>query len=408
MMERSATALLLVLAGIGGSSLLYFLCLPASVPFWLFLAILAAGVVPLWGYLYHSHMVQHGGKTFHIDLAIIIAGVFLITNRTYHLAMPDGGWDAWGIWNYHARFLADKKEWQNVFLSTQYDHPDYPLCLSGTIAWMTRLFGRGHTDLVSFGLHFWITGTIPLLIFCLLRRKNIWIAGLMLIFFATNDFYLNSGISQYADTLLAAFLLAAVVSARFAQTDRRMLALAAFFAGCMAWTKNEGLVLAILFMLLYANIFFRKNNLLPFLAGIAFPATVLFIFKVFYAPGNDMTHSLGNIIVKLKDPERYSLIWRFFLQNGKDYFLPVVWLLVAYIIACAWKRRMPDKGLLLILGCLIAYLFIYLLTPYDLQWHLQTSQDRLMHQLMPATVYILADGLADMICLRKAAPKAVA
>jgi hypothetical protein len=53
-------------------------------------------------------------------------------------ARPDGGWDAWAIWNLRAKFLAGGDgDWREA-LSERFDHGDYPLLVPATLArWQT-------------------------------------------------------------------------------------------------------------------------------------------------------------------------------------------------------------------------------------------------------------------------------
>ena len=49
--------------------------------------------------------------------------------------------------------------------------------------------------------------------------------------------------------------------------------------------------------------------------------------------------------------------------------------------------ELSMKPIGVIFTLFIAYFFIYVITPCDLKWHLETSFDRLLHQIMPALIY---------------------
>jgi hypothetical protein len=327
---------------------------------------------------------------------MLAAGVFLVTNRCYYLAVPWGGWDAWGIWNYHARFLMDDVQWRHVFLSTHFDHPDYPLFLPANIAWITRLFGKEHLMMVSFGLSFFFTLLIPTLVFTALYRKSLFVATGIMVLFATNDFYLEAGVSQYADTPLAAFLLAAIICIHASKDDKRMLLPAAFFAASMGWIKNEGIALGLIFFLFYGKAYLSRYGLKSFVAGVALPLLTLAVFKIGYAPGNDLLEKSQGVWEKLADAGRYRITWQYFSQNATMNFMPLIYLFGAYLAVCAWQRKWPDRAIWLLLTCHAAYFLTYVLTPYDPTWHLRTSQERLMHQLMPAMMAVIGERLCTL------------
>src|SRR5205823_14020915 len=71
--------------------------------------------------------------------ASVIAAAALATVLfvEHTLRYPDGGWDAWAIWNLRARFLARAGEGFYAAFSPEllfWAHPDYPLLLPGIVA----------------------------------------------------------------------------------------------------------------------------------------------------------------------------------------------------------------------------------------------------------------------------------
>lgn len=388
-MQNSGRHIVIMGAAIGCISMLYFLCLVCSMPFIVDVAFAGAACFYLCKYFKPSAAFQL--NTGRLPLAILLCGVAIIINKAYYIAPKYGLWDAWAIWNLHASYLADTAHWKQMFLNVHFGHPDYPLALPGILAFMRKLF-LGLLDIpVTYAFHFAITLLIPLLIYFETYTRSIFIAALALILFATNDFYLLQGTAQMADTLLGFFFLCALVSIEHGKQDRKMLILSAFFLGCCAWTKNEGLILALIFILFYINILFTKTNIKYFFGGIALPAITLAIFKLGYAPPNDMVQGQGKHTYNLLfEKERYKLVYHFFKTNIKESFRDVKYGVLIYTIICIFRRQWPDRRLVMIAACLLVYMMVYIISPNDLEWHLFTSQNRLMHQLMPATMYILA------------------
>lgn len=397
MMDQSSRGIMLAAAACGLISLLYFLSLVCRLPLAVSSIIIGSGLYLLYRYGRSQEQPLPGKGNGWPPYVILTAGVFLLTNRSYYLALKWGDWDAWGIWNYHARFLADGQRWTWLFQSLQYDHPDYPLGLSALLGLAGRLLGPESWPYAAFALHFLITLSVPVLIFLLLYRNSLWTAGALLLLFVTDDYYLFRGLSQYADTMLAAYFLMAIASISFASADRRLITLSALLAGCAAWTKNEGIVLCLLTCLFYAKTYFSRPNRWYALAGFALPATTLALFKIFYAPANDLVqNSQGDLLRQITDPERYRLVWAYFIRNGADHFIWTGILILVYAIACIMMKRLPGRAMMLILTCLLAYLSTYILSPYDPDWHLHLSLDRLMHQLMPALVLVCGLRISEI------------
>ncbi|HXS36958.1 MAG TPA: hypothetical protein VN721_09670 [Flavipsychrobacter sp.] len=322
--------------------------------------------------------------------AIMVIGVFLITNRTYYFAEKHGGYDAYAIWNYHAEMLAHQYSWKKLFLYTHFGHPDYPYCLPAFLGFFFRLFHDHYTVLIPFAFSFLITLCTPLLIYTELFKKNIVIAALILILFATDDYFLKQGVSQYADTLLAFFFLCAIICMQHYKENKKLIVLCAAFLGCCMWTKNEGSILSVIFVLFHARTIFSKHNFKYFLAGIIVPLLIITFFKVAYAPANDLiSNQAASPYLKLFQAGRYKMIYDKLVVNLNTLF-PVVKIgLMVYIIFCIVERKLPNKEFVMLLVCMGAYFMIYVFTPYDVAWHLNTSQDRLMHHLMPAMMYVL-------------------
>ena len=392
---KKDSLLILALAGcLGGASMLYFLGLAIHLPFVLTVLLIVAFAIMVLRYARSN--TQNPPAVSWLSTGILAAGISLITWQNHRLSTRWGDWDAWAMWNFHARFLADGKHWTNLFQSLQYDHPDYPLGLPALLAFISRLSGGHGWMHIAFALHFLITLSIPVLIFLLLHRKRLVVAAATLIVFAFDDFYLLRGVSQYADTMLAAYFLMALVSLSYAGGDKRMIAAGIFFAGCAAWTKNEGIVLALLLVLFYARDFFSRQNLRYTAIGIVLPLITLAVFKVIYATSNDLfQHSDRSLLQQISDVHRYELIWSYFRKISGEYFTWTVIAMSLYVVASILGKRRPDRPMLLLLTCLAAFLATYIFTPYDPAWHLHTSLNRLLHQLMPSFVYLIGLRLCE-------------
>jgi hypothetical protein len=316
---------------------------------------------------------------------------------------PQGQWDAWAIWNLHARFLyrSDALFWRDGFTQLlNWSHPDYPLLLPAFIARTWKLLGR-ETNSVPMALGFFFSfGSAGLMAACLsvLRgaRQGL-LAGLALA--ATPALYIL-GASQYADVPFAFFVLATL--ACMTLCDHFDLAGFAVLAGAAAalsgWTKNEGLVWFCAF--LAARVIVRPaRHLLPLLAGAAPVLTVILVFKMEVAPPGDIFGAGGRagIIERFLDAGRYALISHSVLEQiwnfGPLLISPFV-ILAGFLFATGVHPEERDHialrtAALALLFTGVAYYFVYVLHPLPLPWLLTTTLNRLTVQLWPAIVFVV-------------------
>lgn len=396
-MQQGSRYILTIGAGIGCTGILYFLSLVLHLPFIVILPLIAAAIYMLVRWMNPKQLIQGASEkpTGKFPAIILAVCLFLLTNKTYYIATQYGQWDAWAIWNLHASYLTSPQYWKNLFLNTSFAHPDYPLVLPAVVAFLNRLLLQTQNVLVSYGFHFLITLLIPVIIYLETFRKSIFIAGLTVLLFATNEFYIEQGVSQMADTLLAFFLLCAMVCIAHHKEDKRMLLLSAAFLGLCMWTKNEGVIIAVIFAVYHFKDLFGAGRLRFALMGFALPFATWLLFKLAYAPANDVVAGQGQeTLQRLAQTERYKLIYDYFVKNIKLYFRDAKYGVAIYLLICTIRRRMPDKRLLMLLTILLTYMAIYVVSPRELEWHLFTSQLRLMHQLMPAIMYVLASRFA--------------
>jgi hypothetical protein len=378
------TGLALMLTGI-----VYNLCLLCHLPFIISVVLSIFTVLLFFNKKIALHLPTD--KIHWLSAIVLLAGVVIITNKIYYLTTKHGLWDAWGIWNMHAIYLKDPQHWRNLFLNTENAHADYPLGLPGMIAFFCRLFGEATPLLVPYAIHFFITLSILVLIYLENQSENILIAGAVLMLMSTDEFYLNVGISQLADTMLAFYFLCAFVCMYHYKDDSRYVAYTAALLACCMWTKNEGIILSAIFISFYAKTFFAKRHVKYFLLGISVPLIILVLQKVFYAPENDIVGGQnGDTYKYLFDSSRYKLIYESFNKNLNEFFPIIKYSFILYLLLCIVKRVWPHKQLLIIITCAVAFFMVYVISPNDLEWHLFTSQSRLMQQLAPAAIYVIS------------------
>ena len=225
--------------------------------------------------------------------------------------------------------------------------------------------------------------------------------------FATPS-YLDHASCQYADIPLAFFILSTIAliclhSAR-SSSERGLLVLAGFMAGCAGWTKNEGLlfILATCIVLLVPALWNRSimaKRFVPFLAGLVLPLAVIIFFKAAIAPPNDLIGSQRylDVIGRISDVNRYVTILKTFGVNfwvfGRWSVSPLL-PLFAFIGLRGIDRQMLRtygwvSGIAVLAIVLVGYYLVYLNTPFELYTHLYSSLDRLMLHLWPSCLLLL-------------------
>lgn len=322
------------------------------------------------------------------------------------VAEPNGGWDAWAIWNLRARFLFRAGEhWRDAFSGVLiWSHVGYPLLLPATNAHLWSYFGRDDVR-GPIAVAFILTlATIGLAVcsLCRLRtRTQGFLAGLVL---SATNLFVEHGASQYADIPLSFFYLATVVLffLHDSENESGYLALAGTMAGFAVWTKNEGVVFLLCLMTarLLVMLYWRqpgiRRTLVTFLLGAAPVLGMLVFFKTWLA-GPDIYQvglrgfqqlMFGSRYIAAAQGLRAQLLipggWAFRLRNS----------LILYLVLMGLKIDDPKIRRSVLTACaalsftLSGYFVIYLIGPYDIKWWLDSSLDRLLIQLWPSVVFI--------------------
>jgi len=345
-----------------------------------------------------------GGFIFALVAALYSAILRLI-------AYPHGdGWDAFAIWNLRARFLFRGGEhWRDGFTTLlPGSHPDYPLLLPAAIAHFWRLLGSD-SPMVPAVLGFLFTFCTVALLFSglstLRGRTAALLGGIALL---TTPFFVELGTSQYADVPLGFFFLATIVLLNLhddrddKSTNTGLLALAGLSAIFAAWTKNEGLLFLVVVVLARVWVIVKKerpyggiSQIVPLLGAIAPIFLVIFYFKHSVATGSDIFASSNAIPHKLMDPGRYGAVLKWygkgFLRFGNWFLIPgTVAMLVYYFVSEKETNRKSESGsgVAIFILTLVGYFAIYLITPYDIYWHLRFSLTRLFMQLWPSALFL--------------------
>lgn len=339
-----------------------------------------------------------------ISFVLCFAALFFLGSR-----IPHGLWDSWAIWNLKARFLFRAGEaWAEAFTNKiSFSHPDYPLFLPLTVVrgWLycskeNYCIQILFAVLSSFAVLCALFGEIRL-------QRNAFLAIIaVLTMFATPSF-LKTGISQYADVLISLLFLGSLIliNRYLADQDRSILKLLGLVTGLSAWVKNEGLLFfCVVTAILASESFLRqrrlqdvKEFLRDYVVGALPALIVLLVFKLGYAPANDLFEKGLNLAEKLTFSRIkfiFIVMWiKLFLFGEWDQmvfslFNPPV-LMIAYFLfnGVCNKNRAGTVCLLILLLMLVGYFAVFVISPHDIQWHLKTACNRLYLQLWPGFVF---------------------
>jgi len=412
--------------GIGAFSCAYFLWLTlfgSSGGFAMFATVSGGSLLAILSLRLFRRSEQTAPETSHVpkrnsSINRIVAALFcvavisaFVTWIVLLLREPNGQWDAMAIWNMHARFLFRGGQHWTDYLSSflLWSHPDYPLLLPGAVAGLWTFTGH-ETSLAPALLAMLFTlATLLLLVSSvsvLRSRTQGYLAGLVLL---SVFLFTSTGVSEYADTPLGYFLLAVLVLFSLHDTEvignPGLVLLAGLMAGFAAWTKNEGLLFVVSIVAARFAVTVPSKGLRTYLRqmicfsiGLAPILLILIYFKLRLAPPNELIASqdLQSMVQKVLDPARYLLVFKALisqLTGVRKWYTHPAYLLLVYPFFVGVRTGIRDgAGLVtsaVVLGLIsIGYLFVYVTTPHDLEWHLTFSLSRLLIQLWPGFVFL--------------------
>lgn len=345
---------------------------------------------------------------------------YLIYFRNYVTWNLFGGWDGRYFWDLKARFLSrNPLEWKALFdpIMANWTLPDYPLLLPGSVAWGWISIGReflAWPPLV--GLSFYLS----LLVHCIWYLKSMrssataFLGAAFLVCLPAFSFWSTT---HYADIPFSFFLTSSCLLIIFSlrtQSSRLFLA-SGLMAGLSCWTKNEGIPVVpglLLLLLFYAwnnknrNLAFR--NIAMFLLGIFPLLVVIGILKFGLGGGGvylDSTRSSAELLRQILDPMRYAYIAKaFYIYKTNSASWLYLWpLFTLAVFSFVFRMRIFPHGhyrwipLMAVLWVELAYFSVYVITPIDLAFHIQTSMTRLLLHTAPLALVFLFDifGIDD-------------
>ena len=304
------------------------------------------------------------------------------------LGTPVIEWDARSIWLFHAKRIFYESSILKIAEGYEYSNNGYPNLAPAFASALAILIGYWNEVFpkIAFTLIF-----LPpmILIHSFLKNVN-YLIFLTIVFFTIGKYLFNG----YADGLVAMYFgssalliyLLFFTKENFYRNRLYFYVITFCFFTTLTLIKNEGsaLLLVLLFTVFLINLYNGnlKNNLLK-LSFFSFSFLPIILWKIYcYTKGMNYYYTNDSIILnlapRLTDLNSYKEIIYFLILNEK-FLITLVFFLLSIFLS-------PNKSLFIFVSHItLIYIFIlfiiYLSTPFDLHWHLDSSASRVIKSL---------------------------
>ncbi len=342
------------------------------------------------------------GKPKDLFIFSSVCGLAALLTVFVILKSPYGtGLDVWAIWKLKARYLFESPSfWRSYFVpELGFSHQDYPLFYPLAIVWGWMAAGRENTFSCWMLAALFTVSTAGLLMAAAPRGLLRAFAGLALI---SVPVFIGMGGSQYADILMAYFALAgAVLICRAFEKDLGVyFSVSGIFLGLGALVKNEGIVILAAGFISIFLCRAKTRNLLLYITG-ALPGFLCALLLKHQARCPNEVFSVQNIRHFLSAPGEWlhrSVVIMTHISSEvfRESSWVYGWLLLLFYLLLFPGRAIAARNrfcVLLFFLCAAGYFGAYLITPLELNFHLNTSLDRLMVQLFPLALLTVFRGL---------------
>lgn len=342
-------------------------------------------------------------QTFLLALAALAFLFSVLAFFNTFNARPQGAFDAWSIWNRAARFIyRDPQNWTAALSPDLHwlNHADYPLFVPLNVAWGWNMAGA-ETQRVPMAQGFlFLIASLAAMFASAGLNRTVGQAALAALALMSSSMPAGVSAALIADAPVTFFILvsSALIYFHFSEGKPSVLALAGFMAGLAAWSKNEGLLYVVVSLPVLPLAAPRKapRTLLWYGAGLAVPLAVVLYFKSL-VPANDLLADGGDALSKLTDLSRCWIVAKAYFRQlfavGSEGPIGILPALIVYGLFLRADFSSASRTGALAVAAMIAlqtlgYVVIYVLTPHDLNWQLDTSLNRLIFHVYPAALFL--------------------
>ncbi|HEV7922577.1 MAG TPA: hypothetical protein VGR02_17475 [Thermoanaerobaculia bacterium] len=354
---------------------------------WSAIPLLVLALLAGWAAFHYSRGAAVEARLTPIDAVTLL---LIIGYGFYTTVASPWEWDFWAIWGLKGRVFYEARGVDWAFLQTPWNdftHPDYPNLVPFHYAFLA-LLGGGWDDR-WLGLSF-VAFALALLVIVRDRAARELpppLASLVALAIASQSVTRYVGM---AEGPLIAYGTAGLLYARCGG-----MAHAAILLGFAACTKNEGLTLlaAVAIALLAER---RGRDVLRLWPAAVIVAPWL-LLRAVHGLGTDLASGspLQRAAAHLQET---AILFGYLADYFPDRWL---WLGILAGIATTWivgRTTKTERFLVVAVAAQFAFFVIaYFVTPRDLQWHIETSWERLVRQLEAPALFAALLGLARYI-----------
>jgi len=305
------------------------------------------------------------------------------------LGTPTFEWDARSIWLFHAkRIFYDQSIFSigdNYAAFSQNEYPSLAPAFASSLAFLV-----GHWNEVFPKLSFSLMFLPPLILTYSFLKDTQYLIFLSIVFFTIGKFLFNG----WTDGLVAIYFgssallmyLLIIADTNFYRNRLLFYLLAFCFFVTLTLIKNEGI--ALLFILFTTTFLIklykgqlRKDISKLILLSFSFLPIILWKFFCYSKGIGDhyiSTNILLNLLPRAVDLNNYKLISYFLFLNEK-FLIALIFFLVSFWI----KLNKELFSFIFIVTAMYIFIlfFIYLATPYDFYWQLNSTAARVIKTL---------------------------
>ena len=329
----------------------------------------------------------------------LIISIFMIINFALFVDVARDlqlNWDALTLWKLKANHFYNGNNYFDItyYPDAYFPHPQYPHL--GTYIWAFfwknaildyEYLGR------TFQTYLYVVSLFVLVVSFRFQTNSKIFLGLVVLIFLTYDPDLRGYQDIYIFSLIIFFGF--FIYEKF-RLDTNLNSFIILIPLILPWIKNEGIFYSIFLLIIYFVV--EKNSLKKFI----FPLVVLLtIFLQLYL--NISYFNLNTLFQfeinssNILNDQGFTLFLNKFIKilfySSHAFFKHPILILDAFIIFISFYYLKLDRNILpfyIFLILCISFIFgIYVFTPNDIKWHLQSSVDRLLLQTSGIYIYLL-------------------
>ncbi len=332
---------------------------------------------------------------FHLKITLIILMIIVLGNPTY-------SWDAWAIWLFHAkRIFFEQSIIAQLDEYAMWTHNDYPVIAPTFAASLATLVGGWNNIFPK--LAFLLMYFPPLILSIKIFNVRYHLLFLILALFILNLHFING----YVDGLVAIYFsfssyLVYDIFVNKQNSFYYLLITFCFFV-ILSLLKNEGIVMVTILLSIMIIINISKKEMLQnykkiiFLLFSLIPILIWKINCINHNIKNDIiNYNVPNILTdRIFDYNSFKLIFKFLILDTK-FILSIIFILIAFYFTK--NKKIFYFSLLVGISYIFSLFMVYLITPYDLTWHLSSSASRII--MSPVFLFSFF-GLLQIYCMKE-------